>query len=324
MILDIAQLVATQCGIVPTLARSLRVVYVRTTDPTFLVFAAHQAYPRYVVKVGRRELLQRRHALLAKLHDVMPDTLARPLGVYACSYHGAIAVQDGLPGVPWFRLADRFRTSSDWLGLRQRAIEQVHRFHASVASRPEWVARDVEFGPPLRDMARSMADVLAPLGAGVDALVTEAADTLDALGPATGVCQHGDFVLNNLLVGDDRLSILDLDDFGTSVAPFLDNCSLALSVNLTASRTAPWHHRSEDLAACAEGSPVFGGYTPSQKGAFYVSCLLTSIRHTLNRPSRDRIRSHYLDCLREMSGEGQRFIDAFNRSPASGDPHVSS
>jgi hypothetical protein len=167
-----------------------------------------------------------------------------------------------------------------------------------------------------------MAAVLAPLGAGVDALVDDAARTLDAIGPTMGVCQHGDFVLNNLLVDDRRLGIIDLDDFGMSVAPFHDNFSLALSVNLMAPPTARWHHRSEDLAACADDSPVFKGYTPRQKGAFYVLCLLTSVRQTLHRPSRDRIRSHYLECLREIIAQGQRFIDAFDRHRPSGVSHA--
>jgi hypothetical protein len=312
MILDVVQLVATHCGIAPSVARTLHVVYVKTTDPTFLIFGPHQAHPMYVVKVGRYDALQRRQALLAQLSDVLPDALPKPLGVHARSEREAIAIQDGLPGIPWFRLADRFRTPSDWLALRERAIQQMHRFHAAVASRPEWVARDEAFGPPLRDVARSLSAVLAPLGPGVDALVNDAARTLDALGPTVGVWQHGDFVLNNLLVDDQRLGIIDLDDFGTSVAPFHDNFSLALSVNLMAPTTARWHHLSEDLAACAD-SPVFTGYTPHQKSAFYVLCLLTSVRQTVHRPSRDRIRAHYLECLREIIAQGQRFIDAFDR-----------
>jgi hypothetical protein len=318
MILDIVQLVTTHCGIAPSLAKTLRAVYVKTTDPTFLIFGSHQAHPIYVAKVGQYEVLQRQHELLAQLSEVMPDALPKSLGVYARPDGAAISIQAGLPGIPWFRLPDRFRTPAEWLELRTRAIAQVHRFHSAVASRPEWVAPDVPFGTQLRDMARNMSAVLAAFGDGAAALVSDAANTLDTLGPATGVWQHGDFVLNNLLVDDHRLGVIDLHDFGMSVAPFHDNFSLAVSVNLMAPPTARWHHLSEDLAACAHGSPVFTGYTPHQKAAFYVSYLLFSIRQNLDRPSRDRIRSHYVKCLRDMIAEDRRFIDAFHRCRPSG------
>ena len=319
MILEIAELVTTHCGVPEPTARHLEVAYLKTTDPTFLVFARHQEHPLFVVKIGRTDDLERRGARLARLHRLLPDAMAKPFGVFPLGSGHAILVQNGLPGLPWFRLGDRYSTPAAWLELRGRAVGQLHRFHDAVATQPDWVFAPSSYDGELLDLAARLATLLTPLGPAIHPSVREAADALAAL-PVAGLCQHGDFVLNNLLVDDARLGIVDLDDFGKWHAPWIDGFALGLSVHLHASRHVVWHHRAEDLAACQRPPAMGVACTPRQAVAQYLHFLLAAISDTLNRPSRAEVRSFYLECLRDLLADGPRYTSAFER-PAGREAH---
>lgn len=314
MILDIADLVARGCGLDRTAAH-LRVAFVKTTDPIFLLFADHQVHPLFVVKVGAADELGRRFGFKTRLYDLMPDAIARPIGVFPLSDGLGILVQNGLPGLPWFRLADELRTADDWLALRARCAEQLRRFQTAVASQPDWIAPAQAFDVSMRALAARLRDVLAPLAPGVDTLLAEATGVLEALGPVPATFQHGDFVLNNVLVAKDRLAVLDLVDFGKWRVPLLDAFALGLSVHVHARTHVPWHPLPDDLAACAAAAPGGSRYTARQKTAFYAYFLLAAISDTLQRPSRATIRLTYLDHLRELGEETPRYVRAFDASP---------
>jgi Phosphotransferase enzyme family len=311
VILEIADLVARHCGVSEPTARGLRVAFIKTTDPIFLVFAPSQAHPLFVVKVAPTRELERRQAYKARLYDLLPDVIAKPLGVFPVAEGLSILVQNGLAGRPWFRLSDRLRTSADWLTLRERCIGQLHAFQAAVATQPDWVVSATRFDQSLLALADQLDEYLAPLGTEVRTLVSEASSTLEALGPVPATWQHGDFVLNNLLVDERRLGVLDLVDFGKWRVPLLDACALASSLHLHASSHVAWHHVSVDLAAATASAP----YTSRQKTAFFVYFLLAAIADTLQRPSRATVRLTYLDLLRDLAADPRRFVGAFERAP---------
>ena len=73
MILDVARLVAQHCDVPGTIARDLRTAYLRTTSPTFLIFAPHQEHPLFVVKVEEQSALERDHARAARLYELLPN-----------------------------------------------------------------------------------------------------------------------------------------------------------------------------------------------------------------------------------------------------------
>jgi hypothetical protein len=171
----------------------------------------------------------------------------------------------------------------------------------------------------LRALAASLHDVLAPLGAPVALMLAEAADVLATVAPAPVVWQHGDFVLNNLLVDDDRIGVVDLDDFGKWQAPFVDAFALACSISLQARAYVPWPHLAEELAACAAVERGAAAYTPRQRTAFFAHFLLSAVADTLQRPARATIRLSYLGYLRDLAEDGPRYLRAFEPPPAPGD-----
>ncbi len=314
MILEIADLVARHCRVPDATARRLRVAFLKTTEPTFLVFAAHQAHPLFVVKVGDAVTLEARSALAARLYALLPDAIARPVGVFPLDSDRALLVQNGLPGVPWVRLGDRYKTPADWRALRTRAIARLHEFHTAVATQPEWVTEARPLDAELRAMAGRLDEELATLGDGVPALIASVSSEFAALGPVRGVWQHGDFVLNNLLVDDQRLAVLDLDDFGRWRAPFFDAFALAHSVHLVAGDHVAWPHLADDLAACATAEPDASAYTPRQKTAFFVYFLLAAMIDTLQKPGRAGIKWFYRATLRDLLDDCSRYERAFGAS----------
>ena len=319
MILEIADLVTRHCEVPPATARDLRVAFLKTTEPTFLVFARHQAHPLFVVKVGEGPTLERRLAVSSRLYELLPDAIARPFGVFPLGGPLALLIQTGLPGIPWFRLADHLRTVDDWQRLARRCRAQLAAFQAAVASEPSWVAPAQRHDAAMRTLTVVLHDLLAPLGSAVAAMLDEAADVLATAEPAPAVWQHGDFVLNNLLVDDDRFGVLDLDDFGKWRAPFVDAFALACSISLQARAHVPWPHLAEDLAASAATEPGAAGYTPRQKTAFFAHFLLSAVADTLQRPTRATIRLSYLGYLRDLAEDGPRYLRAFEQSPTPGD-----
>jgi Phosphotransferase enzyme family len=312
VILDVVDLVTDRCGLGVD-AADLRVAFVKTTDPLFLLFSPRQAHPRFVVKVGVAAELQRRLAWKSRLYALMPDAIARPLGVFPLDAGLGMLVQEGLAGAPWFRLQDRLRTAGDWLALRGRCAEALRRFQTAVSSQPDWVVPATDVAAGIRDLTARLAEVLAPHASVVDAALRDAAGVLETLGPVPASFQHGDFVLNNLLVGEQRLAVLDLVDFGKWRVPLLDAFALGCSVHVHASAHVPWHHVSDDLAACAAAAPDGAGYTPRHKTAFFAYFLLAAISDTLQRPSRATIRLTYLDYLRDLGDEPRRYVRAFER-----------
>lgn len=305
--LDLADVVARSCGLPAGAASTLTLAFVKTTDPTFLVFGPDQAYPKYVAKVGAPDVLEHRRALAARLYALLPDAIARPLGVFPLDSRQALLIVDGLPGLPWFRLSARMRSPGDWTALRGRCVEQLRKFQEAVASEPEWVVTAASFGQSLRALAASLGDALEPAGQPGQAAIAAAAAVLDKLGPVPATWQHGDFVLNNLLVDDRRLGVLDLDDFGRRHVPALDACALACSIHLHASRHGAWHDLTADLAACLAGAPDAATFTPKQKTAFFAYFLLAAIADTIGRPARAAIRLTYLDHLRDLAGDPARY-----------------
>jgi hypothetical protein len=63
--------------------------------------------------------------------------------------------------------------------------------------------------------------------------VREWSASVDVTSARHGCWQHGDFSLNNLLVGSDSLAIIDFDEFGGTLVPLHDAFGLALSVRLS-------------------------------------------------------------------------------------------
>src|SRR5690606_13326326 len=70
---------------------------------------------------------------------------------------------------------------------------------------------------------------------------------LDAIGTVDSHLQHGDFCLNNLLIGD-QPSIIDFDEFGGTSMPLNDWIGLDLSLRELSSR--PDRREAHSIGSC--------------------------------------------------------------------------
>jgi hypothetical protein len=224
MLLEIPHLVR---DLIPR-ARSIEamsVACVHTTRPKYLVFAADNRRPAYVVQFGPGDQMERTHHALVRLHPRLPDVIAQPL---VCAKIGAdeyVQIQAGLPGLPWFRVADLCRSRKDWLTLIERGLGVLARLQAAIAECREWNGY-VHPGRALRERVQTSPEASAPSAA---AAIEKWAEALDRLGYVPASWQHGDFSVNNLLIGASAIGVIDFDEFGETMMPLHDEIGLALS-----------------------------------------------------------------------------------------------
>jgi hypothetical protein len=219
----------------------LSVVRIRTTRPVYLVFLEDPACARAdigegadpfepqavcAVQVGPRTEITRLHEAMATLHRALPDNIPAAAPFARLSDNTFVLVQEVMAGVPWFRIRDQLRGLEAWLQFRERALDALQMLHDAIRQRPEWRVR-VDVGRALFRQAREAArykmvsrEVCAELQHRGSSLLAR---------PVQWFFQHGDFCVNNLIVGPDRLGIIDFEEFGHTVVPLHDEFSLALS-----------------------------------------------------------------------------------------------
>ena len=229
---------------------SASVACVCTTRPKFLVFNRQSEHPVCVVEFGPRERLVRVDGILSQLHPRFPTGVARP--IVCRSWHNGtyVQIQEGLGGMPWFRLSDGLATAANWKAMLDRAVAAMLSLHAATRDVPAW-SDSVLAGAELRRQA-ALCNRDAQLLSGPVLERTRAwSEELDAAGPMASCWQHGDFSLNNLLVSDAAVAVIDFDEFGGTVVPLHDAFGLALSVPLSQSESCPLTF-AECIAQCVE------------------------------------------------------------------------
>ena len=65
--------------------------------------------------------------ILSELHPRFPSGVARP--IVCTSWHNGtyVQIQEGLGGMPWFRLSDGLSSSNDWKAMLERAVKAMLR-----------------------------------------------------------------------------------------------------------------------------------------------------------------------------------------------------
>jgi hypothetical protein len=214
------------------------VACVYTTRPKYLVFDGSPHQPACVVEFGDMQRLSQVQHVLGVLSPRLPGTV--PASLRCAPWHagGAVHVQQGLPGTPWFRISDSIRTAGQWTALLDRACQDLAAFHAVVRDEPAWSAL-VYPGMELRRQGMLSRFRGVALSAAVLHRVEEWSDDADRDGPIRSCWQHGDFSLNNLLVSPRSLAIIDFDEFGRTRVPLHDAFGLALSVPLSQEGQCP-------------------------------------------------------------------------------------
>jgi hypothetical protein len=224
------------------------VACVCTTRPKYLVFNEKARQPACVVEFGPAERLVRVDSILTALHPRFPGGIARPLVCTSWRNGTYVQIQEGLAGMPWFRLSDGLASAADWRRVIDRAVTAMLRLHAATREVPAWSDR-VLAGAELRRQAILSRRDGSLLSDRVLQRVADWSRELDANGPMASCWQHGDFSLNNLLVAEKTVSVIDFDEFGGTLVPLHDAFGLALSVRLSQSDSCPLSF-AECIARC--------------------------------------------------------------------------
>jgi hypothetical protein len=294
--------------LLPDLLRDPRpsVACVYTTRPKYLVFDGSADQPACVVEFGETERLSAVEKVLAELSPRLPHTVPMTLRCAHWQAGTSVHVQQGLPGIPWFRLSDRYQTRGEWLTVLDRASAVLRSLHASVRDVPAWTGL-VYPGMELRRQAM----LCRFRGVALSARVLERVDTwsadADRGGPLKSCCQHGDFSLNNLLVSPQSMAIIDFDEFGRTRVPLHDVFGLALSVQLTQGDATPL-----TVAACIERcvASARGDEDVPDRAlrALLMHHLLWRVNQCDGLERRDRLRQLLLKWADEVAATPETFL----------------
>jgi len=304
MILDILPLVREMApGLLDAAGGS--VACVSTTRPKYLVFRhGADAFPVCVVERGESRRLTRTEHVLSTLSAAIPGTVPTVISCGPSRDSGYVLIQEGLPGVPWFRVADRMSHASDWRRLLDRSLDTLNALHGAVRALPSWNGT-VDLAIELARQATRATQNGVALSATIWRRVREATEAKHA--PLQSWWQHGDFSLNNLLVGDARLGIIDFDEFGRTMMPLHDAFGLALSFVLSQPR-ASIPSRSALIAECAARSAAAGQIDPALRPALLLHHLLVRINDCHGSARRAPLRRTLLEWAEHLSEAPGEFL----------------
>ena len=309
MLIDVVPVVEE---LVPGLLRHQRpsVVCVRTTHQKYLVFEADPRQPTCVVEIGDEERLRRIHDSQSALYRLCPDHIALPLAFAPWGEGLAVHIQQGVRGLPWFRLFETLTTRDRWEVLLDRVVETLNRFHQATAAERDWNGVVDPAGALAGEMSRwSAADIAAaqPLIAPMARLL----GTIRETAALTGVPQHGDFSLNNLMVATDAITVIDFEEFGLTRVPLHDAIGLGLSFSMSQDDQCPI-----DMRECVErsigGRNAVASFDPPVMKALILHHLLWRINQSHGYPARARLRNSLTKLAYAVAADRGNGLDALS------------
>jgi len=304
MILDIVPIVEKMA---PRLLHGAEasVACVSTTRPKYLVFRhGRDAFPVCVVERGESRRLTRTEHVLSTLSAALPGTVPAVISSGTASDGGFVLIQEGLPGVPWFRVADHMASESDWRRLLARSIDTLNALHAAIRAVPSWNG-SVDLAVELARQATRATQNGVSLSATLWRRVREATEAKHR--PLESWWQHGDFSLNNLLVDDAGLGIIDFDEFGRTMMPLHDAFGLALSFVLSQPRASVLSRSaliSECITRSADGTQI----DPALRPGLLLHHLLVRINDCHGSTRRAPLRRTLLDWAEQLSETPKGFL----------------
>jgi hypothetical protein len=265
------------------------VACVRTTREKYLVFDGDSSRPACVVEIGEYARLRQIDGILSTLSASCPGAVARPLACTAWGSGEVVHIQEGLAGLPWFRLSDSLRSVAAWDALLQRASAVMHRLHDAIRVVPAW-SGTVDLRSALaRQVARWQAGT-PDLGFEVRRGLGRCLDSLGGLAPMAAIAQHGDFSLNNLMVGRHTLAVIDFEEFGLTRMPLHDAIGLALSFPLSQDGRCPIP-LPECVERCVGGATVVRSFDAAVLRGLVLHHLLLRINQSTGQAARARLRA---------------------------------
>jgi hypothetical protein len=285
MVIDIPRLVRDLIPLTRSIER-MSVACVHTTRPKYLVFAADARRPAFVVQFGAGEQMERTHQALLRLHPLMPDAVAESLVCARLAADECVHIQTGLAGLPWFRVADLCRGRADWTTLVQRSLGVLRRLQAAVAESPDWNG----YVHPGRELRKRLEWSREPVLSAEAATIAQWSAALDMLRHVPAAWQHGDFSVNNLLIGDSEIGIIDFDEFGDTAMPLHDEMGLALSFPLSQHGVCPLSTR-ECLQLCLQSAVARSAFSADAVRGLLLHHLLWRIERCQDCPTREGLRA---------------------------------
>jgi Phosphotransferase enzyme family len=279
------------------------VACVRATHQKYLVFDGDASRPACVLEIGDETRLRRIDAVLHALHPLCPREVPRPLACVPWGQGEVVHIQQGLPGLPWFRLFETLGTTAAWHALLDRAVAVMSRLHGASAAVPAWTG-SVDVAAALADEARA-----SRAGGGSPALEEAIARCIDRLGGAAvmpAVVQHGDFSLNNLMVAADGVAVIDFEEFGLTRMPLHDAIGLGLSFSKSQDGRCPISVR-ECVERCIGGAEVIARFDDDLLRALVLHHLAWRINQSRGHAARAQLRATLI-----------RFAEAVAVAPGNG------
>jgi len=286
------------------------VAKIETTRPLYLVFTDDIEYPRCVVQFGQEATIKRLDAWLTYLHPALPDMIAESLAC-VCWHDGDwMHVQSGLPGLPWFRLGHHARDLGAWVRLRSRALATLRRFQGVVAANTAW-RTVIGPGDELRRQLEVCRKQDHALASTLIRSATRCATSLDALGARAWPWQHGDYCFNNLLVADDRIGVIDFEEFGETSVPLHDEFSLAFSSHDFMGHLSDAPSLREHVATCISESVVANPMPRDCLEGLLLHHLLWRLNQCATRPRRAAVAHALHRQLEMIAGEAESSVRTF-------------
>jgi aminoglycoside phosphotransferase (APT) family kinase protein len=303
MMLDIEPLVR---DLAPGLLarKGASVACIATTRRKYLVFDAGDAgRPACVVEYGDRERLTRTAQVLTLLSGKLPGVVPAVLCCTPTDGGDYVLIQQGLEGVPWFRVADTVTSKDGWRALLRRSLDTMTMLHEAIRTEYAWSSA-IDIGDEIQRQAATALRTGVPLTTDTLRLVQEWRRMPHQSMPCH--CQHGDFSLNNLLVGDASMAIIDFDEFGSTTAPLHDAFGLALSFSLT--QDAPPLPRVELIGECVRRGTAGEMIDPRLVPGLLLHHLLLRINQCHGAHRRARLRRMLIEWADELARAPQAFL----------------
>jgi hypothetical protein len=310
--LDIAPLVDR---LLPGLLLHTRpsIACVCTTRPKYLVFDGDPERPACIVEFGDEARLTRTDRILSTLRSKMPPggvpgslcCTSLPDGTF-------VHIQEGVRGVPWFRLSDSLVTAADWDALLARAVTVMGHLHAATRDVPAWTG-SVLMGAELGRQELQCRRSGTPLDDEVSRRILGWREQLDAAGQVHTWWQHGDFSINNLLVSGGSVTVIDFDEFGLTSMPLHDAFGLALSLTLSQGRRCPLS-RGHCFRVCTARGLTDAGLAPAHLPGLLMHHLLWRVNQCYGVDRRTRLRNILLEWVHELANAPDAFF--FDTAPS--------
>lgn len=228
--LFIKQLLST-AGLLDGQATEYSIACVSTSRPIYLVFNKKSDYPTYVVRKLDDTHAFHSNRIHNELYHLVGNLVPEPFGVFE-NAEEKYDVQRGVKGVPWFQVKSKIRSVDERKHLEKRVWQTLTSFHAAIRTqgKSESQANKLQPHEELRKAFLEYQPAVETENTELEKLAEYAINDLSQMPNCTSMPQHGDFCLNNLIIGIDHITVIDFEDFAITAMPLYDYFTLALSL----------------------------------------------------------------------------------------------